>query len=79
MDRLFDFLNSRNPLERGFKRPISATDLSFLGREVNKILEYLFTLKTVNNQLLFTSGRKTFIVGFACAVKSVLATLSVPI
>ncbi|KAI5706041.1 hypothetical protein M8J75_004328 [Diaphorina citri] len=72
IDRLFDFLNSRNPFQKGSKSAITLLNHESLSTEMMSIVEYLFSLTTLNNTPLHHSNRKTFIIGFGAAVKSVL-------
>ena len=71
IDRLFDFLNSRHPMMKGFKSPIRATNLNSLKQQIQNISEYLLSLKAGNDQLLVNHRRKTFILGFVSASKSI--------
>ncbi|KYN29019.1 THAP domain-containing protein 9 [Trachymyrmex cornetzi] len=66
IDEIFDFLNSRNPFAKGFKKP---NNINYLRERMENKINYLYS----NNQdlLLCTSKRKTFITGFAAAVKSI--------
>lgn len=73
IDNIFDFLNSRNPLGKGFKSPLTLANIERWENKLENALEYLFSLKTYDNTLLFKSSRKTFINGFAMAIKSVIA------
>jgi len=73
IDEIFDFLNSRNPFAKGFKKPIYLNNINYLRERMENKINYLYSLKIHNNQdlLLCTSKRKTFIIGFATAVKSI--------
>ena len=73
VDRLFDFLNSRNPFNKGFKSPIFKNNIDFLEKEMLKLLEYLFVLKDMDGKTLAHGKKQAFIIGFATAVKSSLA------
>lgn len=72
IDRLFDFMNSRNPFGKGFNKPIVRADLEFLHSMIKQHTEYLFSLKTKDGNCLIKSGRKTFIYGLAITAKSIL-------
>lgn len=72
IDEIFDFLNSRNPFGKGFKKPLFYNNISFLQERIEKKIQYLYSLtEHNNNQLLCTGRRKVFIIGFAAAVKSI--------
>lgn len=71
-DRIFDFLNSRNPFGKGYKKPVYLNNLEMLENVLNKDIRYLFSLKDVTGHSLYESRRKTFIIGTAVAIKSVL-------
>lgn len=73
IDEMFDFLNSRNPFAKGFKRPIYINTISYLQDKMERNINYLFSLTDETNVLLCTGGRKTFILGFATAIKSIFA------
>lgn len=48
IDRLFDFLNSRNPFGKHFKQPLTIHNFFYLQAMVEKNIEYLFSLKCKN-------------------------------
>ena len=73
IDRLFDLLNSRHPMMKGFKSPISKSNLSTVQNQVRKVCEYLLSLKASDSQLLAENRRKSFILGFVSAAKSIIA------
>lgn len=73
IDEVFDFLNCRSPFGKGSKSPIVAGNLDTWEKEMNIVIKYLYSLKTVGDKYLYQSNRKTFILGFAVACKSVLA------
>lgn len=72
IDRLFDFLNSRNPFAKRYKKPIYENNIPYLRNMIEEHTKYLFSLRTKEEQPLHYSGRKTFIYGLAIAAKSVL-------
>jgi len=72
IDRIFDFLNSKSKFSKGFKSPIFSNNILKLEEMIVPLIKYLFTLK-FKDSLLYTSNKKTFILGFAIAVKSVLS------
>lgn len=75
VDRLFDVLNSRNPLAKGFKAPLRLSSQDTWQEVSSSSGEYLLSLKT--NTLvplpLSTSQRKTFIIGFVTCIKSTIS------
>jgi len=72
LDRTFDFLNSRNPFGKGFKRPIFRNNVTYLQKQIGEWIDYLNSLVTLNNIPLALTRRKCFIVGFITSLKSVL-------
>jgi hypothetical protein len=74
IDRLFDFLNSRTPFTKSrFKKPIYVDHLGKRAESMMDIVRYLYSLKDLHDEPIFSSRRKTFIFGFAAAVKSISA------
>lgn len=73
IDMLFDFLNSRNPFAKGFKRPIFSHNIPYIQRKINEWISYLTDLKTANNIPLRFTRRKCFVIGFIMSLKSVLS------
>lgn len=77
IDRLFDFLNSRNPFAKGYKSAIFPSNLEYLESEIIPLVDYLFTLQMKNNNdtisHIYTTSKKTFVIGFALAVKSIFS------
>jgi len=77
IDKIFDFLNTRNPFGKGFKSPIFPSNIDFLESVLIPIIQYLFSLKIQNQskilQFVHTTNKKSFIIGFAIATKSILS------
>jgi len=73
IDEVFDFLNSRNPFAKGYKQAIHNKNIKYLEEKMKTNMQYLYSLKTVKGQYLWKSKPKTFVLGFAAAVKSTLA------
>lgn len=76
IDRLFDFLNSRNPYSKGFKSAIFEKNISTLESIIIPLINYLYTLDITKNNIckpLHVSENKTFVLGFATAVKSMFS------
>ena len=74
IDRLFDMLNSRNPIAKGYKQPPRLANKATYEEILRSTAEYLLSLKTNStpSQLLATHRRKTFIVGFVTNIKSTI-------
>ena len=64
MDRAFDFLNSRNPFAKGTKQPVTHTYFPQWESECDKLVTYIFNLKTERDTYLRSDRRKTAIWGF---------------
>ena len=64
IDRLFDMLNSRNPMAKGFKQPLRKESREIWKEVFTTTANYLLTLRTNDSQLLSTHDHKTFIIGF---------------
>ena len=73
IDRLFDFLNSRHKLMRGFKQPINLSNFEYFKSNIVEIADYLLNLQDLTGQRLIYHRRKTFILGFVATAKSVLS------
>lgn len=72
VDRVFDFLNSKSSFSKGLKSPIFRNNISSLKTIIIPLIKYLYSLK-FNNTPLHKSNKKTFIIGFSVAVKSVFS------
>ena len=74
IDKLFDMLNSRNPLGNGYKTPLKLDNKSVWEEIFTSSAHYLLSLKTnaTPPQFLSTTQRKTFIIGFVACVKSTI-------
>lgn len=56
IDEIFDFLNSRNPFTKGYKKPIYPSDLVYLeSRMRNNIAYILYSLKHTSGQPIWQS------------------------
>ncbi len=72
VDRLFDILNSRSPVAKGFKQPLR---LSTQGRWLSVLqntAQYLLSLKSVGGQLMMQHRRKIFVIGFVLTIKATI-------
>lgn len=72
VDRIFDLLNSRNPLGKFYKVPIKKDNKDFWNPLFKDGLEYLKTLKHSNGEPLHISKNKTAILGFSITIKSII-------
>ena len=72
IDRLFDFLNARNHFAKGFKSAIFKANIQVMENKILPLIDYLFSL-SIGDKLLYKTNKKTFIFGFATAVKSMFA------
>ena len=75
IDQLFDMLNSRNPIGKGFKTPLRLQSKDTWQEIFSTTAKYLLSLKTNTSptQLLSTTARKTFIIGFVTCIKSTIS------
>lgn len=71
IDIIFDFLNSRNLYEKGYKQPITRNNIDNKESFIMEKIKYLFELKA-DGVPIFLHSRRTFLLGFATAIKSVL-------
>ncbi|KAL4088784.1 hypothetical protein QTP88_023868 [Uroleucon formosanum] len=69
-DQIFIILNSRCSFSKGYKSPIFKSNIHFLQDKIMPLINYLSTLK-LKNQLLYTTNKKTLILGFTAAVRSI--------
>ena len=73
IDRLFDMLNSRSPIGKGFKQPLRPETRETWEEILKTTAVYLLGLKTPQkDKLLSTHKRNTFILGFVTCIKSTL-------
>lgn len=71
VDLIFDFLNSRNLFEKGYKQPISIYNIEVKEKFIISQINYLFEL-TADKVPIYLHPKRTFLLGFATAIKSVL-------
>ena len=69
-DQIFDLLNSRNPLGKGSKAPMSRANAERWAQTVNDAESYIVGLKDNKGVLLTQVKRKTAFVGFLVCVRS---------
>ena len=73
IDRLFDLLNSRNPVGKGYKQPLRSTNKVKYEDMLQSTAKYLLSLKiNLTSKLLATHRQKTFIIGFVTTIKSTI-------
>ena len=71
---IFDMTNSRT-LGKGqyfFKKPISAETLIYQTKHLERLINYLYSLKTMNGLPLYKSRSRTFVVGFILTAKTII-------
>ena len=77
IDRVFDMLNSRNPIAKGFKTPLRPNSKDTWEEIFMSTANYLLSLKTHTpegtGQLLSTSQCKTFVIGFVARINSTIS------
>ena len=73
IDLAFDLMNSRNPLEKGAKQPVTLEYFPSWTSHCDKLAEYIFNLKTERGTYLRRDRRQTAIWGFVFSMKSVKA------
>ena len=71
-DRLFDVLNSRNPLARNFKAPIRKANYQYTKSFLDEAREYIRNLKGPDGQSILASRRKTGFLGFLLCINAVM-------
>ena len=74
-DLAFDQMNSRNPLAKESKQPVTLGYFPRWARECDELSKYIFNLKTSDGDLLLKSKIKTVILGFATSIQSVKAVV----
>lgn len=72
-DRLFDILNSRNPLAKTFKAPMRQRNQHFWHGFLENTKRYIHSLKDTYGTPMTRTNRKTPFVGFLVAINSVTA------
>lgn len=69
-DRLFDILNSRNPLAKGFKSALRIANKFVWDPFLSECFTYIMQLKTTDSTPMHISRRKTGFVGFLACIQS---------
>ena len=72
-DRLFDILNSRNPLAKNYKAPLRMSNYQYIDKFLEEAYQYIKSIKGPTGSSTITSRRKTGFLGFLVAIKSVRA------
>uniref|UniRef100_A0A2S2NSV2 THAP domain-containing protein 9 n=1 Tax=Schizaphis graminum TaxID=13262 RepID=A0A2S2NSV2_SCHGA len=72
IDRIFDFLNTRNPFGKGFKKPLYRDNIKEVENMIKPLVDYLLSLTDIKGIPIHSTPRKTFVIGFTVAVKSIL-------
>ena len=74
MNDLFDITNSHchHKEKSFFKRPITPYNMGDKIKHLNRLIDYLTSLKTLNGRPLYKSRRKTFVIGFISAARSII-------
>ena len=71
-DRLFDVLNSRNPLAKNYKAPLNVARENMIVPFLKDAYSYISKMTDVSGKLMTTTGRKTSFLGFMCCIQSVI-------
>jgi len=72
-DRLFDILNSRNPLAKNFKAPMRTSNQHLWQGFLTNTKVYIHSLKDSSGTPMTHTNRKTAFTGFIIAIDTVLA------
>ena len=73
IDRLFDILNSRNPLAKGFKAPMRPSNEAVWKPFLEEAKLYLFSLTNDKGLPMYQTKRRTPFLGLICSVESTVA------
>ena len=68
--RLSNILNGKNLYDKGFKQPLKSCNQVIWGELKVNSVEYLLTLKTIDDTRLIMHCRNTFAVGFIISTSS---------
>ena len=68
--RLSNILNGKNLYDKGFKQPLKSCNQVIWGELKVNSIEYLLTLKTIDDTPLIMHCRNTFAVGFIISTSS---------
>ena len=70
-DQLFDILNSRNPLAKGTKAPLRASNMEFWGPFLEQAEQYILGLQDQNGTPVVESERRPPFIGFPACISNV--------
>ncbi|XP_034037223.1 calcium binding protein 39, like 1 isoform X1 [Thalassophryne amazonica] len=73
IDHVFNTLNSRNPLAKGYKAPLRSQDEGTWMPLLDHAYEYLSGLTDEHGTSLYRTGKKTAVIGFMCCIRTVQA------
>ena len=69
-DRLFDVLNSRSPLAKGFKSALRFNNKDYWNQFLEEAFDYICGLKNTTGKHMYETQRKTGFIGFLVAIRS---------
>ena len=72
IDRLFDLLNSRNPLAKGYKSPLKPSNFRYWRPFLDEAKSYLIGLTDYHGTPMYKTKRKTAFIGLLCTIDSVI-------
>ncbi|KAL3187880.1 hypothetical protein MRX96_000498 [Rhipicephalus microplus] len=75
-DKLFDFLNSRNPVANGFKAPLRPSNKGTWMNFFEEAKEYIRGLTDGSGVPIFRTPRRTPFLGFLVTIESVIGLAS---
>jgi hypothetical protein len=73
VDKLFDFMNSKSPHAKGFKKPMNKYNFDYRKKWLLETKEYLRKLEDATGMPLTMGRRKTAWIGFMTTIESVIA------
>ena len=73
VDHLFDVLNSRNPIAKGYKAPLRPSNEPIWAPFLDEVYLYISKLTDANGQTMTSTKRTTLFIGFMTAILSVSA------
>ena len=71
INNLFDVLNSRNPLGKGFKAPLKRSNRDTWEPLMEDAFKYILNLKTLEGVSILETNKKTGFIGFLICIRSV--------
>lgn len=72
IDHLFDILNSRNPIARGYKSPLKPSNYNYWMPFLTDAKLYILGLTDQHGTPMYKTKRKTPFVGLLCTIESVV-------